>query len=232
MHPWKKIIRGKTEELKERVCFICLERITFSDDDIELKMHLFKVHFAKVHLIELVKICTGEEERERREGWSLDDILEEERDRREAEERKRAQIGGCIGTFWRKKRTHECLDNMAEAEISEVDCFLCQEKLIVKSCEYDKHLENQHGAIFGLKEIKKAGERDKIVVPNEELKNQNEEAEPEIFGTDADTVKELVEMKYLPKKKKIKFRTPTQRLFSRKYQVLIEEEEVLCIHNI
>ena len=118
MHPWKKIIRGKTEELKERVCFICLERITFSDDDIELKMHLFKVHFAKVHLIELVKICTGEEERERREGWSLDDILEEERDRREAVERKRAKIGGCIGTFWRKKRTHECLDNMAESEIN------------------------------------------------------------------------------------------------------------------
>ena len=158
-------------------------------------------------------------------GWSLDDILEEERDRRDSQEKMRAESGRWMGTFWRKKRTHECLDNMAEAEISEVDCFLCQEKLIVKSCEYNKHLENQHGVIFGLKEIKKAGERDKIVVPNEELKNQNEEAEPEIFGIDADTVKELVEMKYLPKKKKIRFRTPTQRLFSRKYQVLVEEEE-------
>ena len=186
MHPWKKIIKGKTEELMKRVCFICLERMPCSDDDIELKMHLFKVHFAKVHLKELVEICTGEEERERREGWSLDDILEEERNRREAEERERAQLGGCIGTFWRKKRTHECLDNMAEAEISEVDCFLCQEKLIVKSCEYDKHIEKQHGVIFGLKEIKKAGKMNESAPLNEEPDIEKEELEPEIVGTDAE----------------------------------------------
>ena len=202
MHPWKIIIRGKTEEIKTTTCFICLERIPCSDDDIELKLHLFNDHSAKVHLKELVVMCIEAEEIEEREGWSLDDILEEERDRREAEEKKRAESGGLMGMFWRKKRTPECLDNIAEALINEVDCFLCQEKLIVKSCEYDKHLENQHGVIFGLKEIMKAGERDKIVVPNEELKNQNEEAEPEIFGTNADTVKELVEMKYLPRKRK------------------------------
>ena len=61
-----------------------MERIPCSDDDIELKLHLFQVHFAKVHLKELVKMCKKAEEEEQREGWSLDDILEEERDRRES----------------------------------------------------------------------------------------------------------------------------------------------------
>ena len=172
-------------------------------------------------------MCAEAEKREEREGWSLDDILEEERDRRDSQEKMRAESGRWMGTFWRKKRTPECLDNIAEAEINEVDCFLCQEKLIVKSCEYDKHLEKQHGVIFGLKEIKKAGEQkqDEIVTPKKETNHENGEAEPAIIGTDADTVKDLVEMKYLPKKKKIRFRTPSQKLFCRKrnYQILMEE---------
>ena len=225
MHPWKIIIRGKTEEIKTTTCFICLERIPCSDDDIELKLHLFNDHSAKVHLKELVVMCIEAEEIEEREGWSLDDILEEERDRREAEEKKRAESGGLMGMFWRKKRTPECLDNIAEALINEVDCFLCQEKLIVKSCEYDQHLEKQHGVIFGLKELRKAGIMKQSAPLNAEPDIENEEFEPEIVGTDADTVKELVEMKYLPKKRKIRLRTPSQKLFSRKYQVLIEEGE-------
>ena len=102
----------------------------------------------------------------------------------------------------------------------------------MKNCEYDQHLENQHRVIFGFKEIKNARQKDDCVPSKEEPNNGNDDTDPEIIGTDSDTVKELVVMKYLPKKQKIKFRTPTQRLFSRKYQVLIEEEEVLCIHNI
>ena len=78
----------------------------------------------------------------------------------------------------------ESMDNNEKAEIKEVDCFLCQ--LIVKSCEYRKHLEKQHGVIFGAKEIMKAGEKSSPI---------NEE-QPKV-RTDADTVKELVEMKYL-----------------------------------
>ena len=35
-------------------------------------------------------MCAEAEERVEREGWSIDDILEEERDRKEAEARKRA----------------------------------------------------------------------------------------------------------------------------------------------
>ena len=61
--------------------------------------------------------------------------------------------------------------------------------------------------------------------PNTEPYHKNDEAEPGKIRTDADIVKELVEMKHLPKKKKI--RTPAQRLFSRKYHVLIEEVSIL-----
>lgn len=218
MHPWKKIIRGNTEDLATKACFICLERIRDSDDDIELKLHLFNVHSVKVHLKELVELCREAEEREEREGWSLDDILEEERVRKEAEARERAESGGLMGIFWRKIRIpEECFDN--NTEVDEEDCFLCQEEL--KSCEYDKHLEKQHGVIFGLKDIKKSGEKYESVSLNNEPDYENEE--PKIERTDADTVKEIVEKKFLPNKRRARLRNPTQRLFSRNFQVLIEE---------
>ena len=234
MHPWKKIIRGKTDEPMNKACFICLERIPCSDDDIELKMHLFTVHSAKVHLKELVEMCSEAEEREERKGWSLDDILEEERERKEAEKRRRAESGGLMGIFRIKKRTLECFDNAAEAEMNDIDCFLCQEKLIVKSSEYDEHLEKQHGVIFGLKEIKKAGKKHENIKSKDKTNiNENEEAaDLEINGKDADLVKELVEIKYLPKKRKIRFRTPSQRLFCRKESYNILVEEVFVNHNI
>ena len=190
MHPWKKIIWGNTEELKTKACFICLESIQDSDDNEKLKLHLLMIHSVKVHLKELVKMCTEAEEREEREGWSLDNILEEEKERRQTDVRKREESGGWMGIFMRKKRTPECFDN--NAEVDEVDCFLCEEQQ--KSCEYDNHLEKNHGVIFGVKDIKKAGDS------NNEPDHENEETEPEISRTYADTVKEMVEMKIFPKK--------------------------------
>ena len=182
MHPWKNIIKGKTEKLETKACFICLERIPCSDDDIELKLHLLKIHSANVHLKELVEMCTEAEEREEREGWSIDDIFEEERNRKKSEEKKRAESGG--------------LDNNKDAESKQLDCFLCQK--IVKSCNYNKHLEKQHGLIFGLNKIKKAGEKNQGVPPNN---HETGEAEPKIISmTDADTVKNMVETKYLTEK--------------------------------
>ena len=89
--------------------------------------------------------------------------------------------------------------------------------LDVKSCEYNNHLEKQHGVIFGGKDIKVAGKTKK------EPDYENENAEPEIAKTDADTVKELVEMKFLSKKTKMRLKTHKNRFFSRKYQVLTEE---------
>ena len=124
-----------------------------------------------------------------------------------------------------KKQMPDYLDNNEEAEHNEVDC--CQEKLIVKSCEYNKHLEKEHGVIFGAKEIMKAGEKYQSTPPNEEPDHETGEAEPEIFRSDADVVKEMVEMKYLKKKSKTRLRSPRQRLFSRKYQVLLNEEQEL-----
>ena len=57
MHPWKKIIRGNTDDIMTKACLICLERINDSDDDIELKLHLYKGHSVNIHLKELVYMC-------------------------------------------------------------------------------------------------------------------------------------------------------------------------------
>ena len=86
-----------------------------------------------------------------------------------------------------------------------------------------KHFE----VIFGLREIMKAGEKYQSIHPNEDPYHETGEAEPKVIRTDADTVKELVEMKYLTKKSKIRLRSPRQRLFSRKYKVLSNEEQEL-----
>ena len=48
-------------------------------------------------------MCREAEEREEREGWSLDDILKEERNRKEAEEKKRAESVGWMKVFWRTR---------------------------------------------------------------------------------------------------------------------------------
>ena len=58
----------------------------------------------------------------------------------------------------------------------------------------------------------------------------DEEREPEMILTDADTVKELVEMKFLTKKRKIRFRTPyffrtpQHRIVSRECEVLVDND--------
>ena len=98
-----------------------------------------------------------------------------------------------------KKRTSDGLDNNEEVDNNELDCFLCQK--IVKSSEYIKHLKKHHGVIFGVKEIKKAsGENYQSVPPND---RETGDTEPQMIRTDADTVKELVEMKYLTKRSNI-----------------------------
>ena len=133
-------------------------------------------------------------------------------------------VSGGWMVMFRKKKIPECLDNNEEAEHYEVDCFLCQEKLIVKSCEYSKHLEKQHGVIFCVKEIMKTGEKYQSIRHDEV---PDHEAEPKVIRTDADTVKELVEMKFLSKRRKIRLRTPRERLLSRKYKVLFNEQQEL-----
>ena len=68
----------------------------------------------------------------------------------------------------------------------------------VKCCGYNNHTERRHEAVFCVKDIKNASKSNKDPI------QRHEEIEPEITRTDADTVKELVEMKFLPKKRKIR----------------------------
>ena len=60
-----------------------------------------------------------------------------------------------------------------------------------------------------MKDIKKASKKYESVpsTSNTEPGHEIEEAEPDTTRSDADTVKELIEMKYLPKKSKIRLRT-------------------------
>ena len=51
-----------------------------------------------------------------------------------------------------------------------------------------------------------------------------ESTEPEVISTDADTVKELVEKKFLAKKRNIRFRSPTQKLFAKNSPILIDND--------
>ena len=119
-----------------------------------------------------IMMCKEAKEREEREGWSLDEILEEERDKREAEAKKRPESERWMEIFWRKKRTYDYLDNNGEANV--VDCFLCQKQL--KSFGYSEHLEKQHRVIFGVKDIKKASKKYESVpsTSNMKMRRQNQ----------------------------------------------------------
>ena len=78
-------------------CFMCLEYVPCSDGDTEkMTEHITTVHCAECHVEKLAEMCGEAEEREEREGWSLDDIIEEERERQDAEVKIRAESGGLM----------------------------------------------------------------------------------------------------------------------------------------
>ena len=163
MHPWKQIIRGETKEEETMRCFMCLEYIPCSNGDIEkIKEHITTVHCAECHVETLSEMCGEAEEREGREGWSFDEIIEEERERREATEKQRAESGGLMGMLRRQLSKNNCPDSDTgnNTDFENVDCFLCKEKYDLKTDVYNKHLEEKHMVIFGLKEIRKCGEEE------------------------------------------------------------------------
>ena len=147
-------------------CFMCLEYISCSDGDTEkIKEHITTVHCAECNVETLVEMCGEAEEREEREGWSFNDIIEEEIERREAKEKRRAESGGLMGVLIRQLgKTHSPSDSDAgstsDPEIVESNCYLCQKKFNLNSNVYNKHLEKKHLMIFGLKEIRECGEED------------------------------------------------------------------------
>ena len=165
MHPWKQIIRGETKEEETMRCFMCLENIPCSDGDTgKIKEHITKVHCAECNVEKLAEMCGEAEEKEEREGWSLNDIIEEERERKEAAEKKRAESGGLMEMIRRKLgyTDHPVSDagSDSDPENVESDCFLCKEKFYLNSNVYNKHLEKKHMTIFGLKEIREFGEEE------------------------------------------------------------------------
>ena len=146
-------------------CFMCLENIPCCDGDTEkIKEHITTVHCAECNVEKLAELCREEEEREEREGWSLDDIIEEERERREAAEKMRAESGGLMGILRRQLGKTEYRDSdagsNADPENVGSNCFLCKEKFYLDSNVYNKHLEEKHMVIFGLKEIREYGEEE------------------------------------------------------------------------
>ena len=144
---------------------MCLENILYCNGDTgKIKEHFITVHCAEYQVETLVEMCGEAEEREEKEGWSLDDIIEEERERREAAEKRRVESGGLIGMLRRKlgytDRPDSDAGSSADPENVESYCFLCQEKLYLDNNVYNKHLEKKHTVIFGLKEVRECGEED------------------------------------------------------------------------
>ena len=152
MHPWKKIVNGNTKEKEATSCFMCLELIPFNSDETinKFQEHMTQAHSATCSMKKLAEMCAEAEEKEEREGLNLNDIIEEERERQEAAMKKRAESGGLMGMFRRKQE-------VTEREIQDtipLECFLCQGAWTGKNKEeLEKHLENDHKVIFGIKQI-------------------------------------------------------------------------------
>ena len=99
-----------------------------------------KIHSATCSMENLTQLCKDEEERLEREGWSLDDIILEEAERREAEKK---TPGG---------------QEVTQPELGTQDiiltCFLCQgEWTGVNKDDLQRHLEKDHKVIFKISEL-------------------------------------------------------------------------------
>ena len=140
MHPWKQIIRGETkEETATITCFMCLKRTATNSKKNKFKKHMTKIHSATCSMENLTQLCKDEEERLEREGWSVDDIIMEEAERREAEKK----TGG---------------QEVTQPELGTQDiiltCFLCQGAWTgVNKDDLQRHLEKDHKAIFKITEL-------------------------------------------------------------------------------
>ena len=53
MHPWKKIIRGNTQEEETTTCFMCLKRVT----NLKFEKHMTKFHAATCPMARLDEMC-------------------------------------------------------------------------------------------------------------------------------------------------------------------------------
>ena len=119
---------------------MCLERTATNSEKNKFKKHMTKIHSATCSMENLTQLCKDEEERLEREGWSVDDIILEEAERREAE--KKASGG----------------QEVTQTELGTQDiiltCFLCQGAWTGDNKDdLQRHLEKDHKAIFKISEL-------------------------------------------------------------------------------
>ena len=77
MHPWKKIIRGKTQVEETMTCFMCLMRVPKA----KFEKHMSKFHAATCSKDKLGEMCREAEENQATEALNFDEIIEEEKAR-------------------------------------------------------------------------------------------------------------------------------------------------------
>ena len=128
---------------------MCLEYISCSGGDTEkMKEHITTIHCAKYHVEKLAGMCGEAEEREEREGWSLDDIIEEEKERREEVEKRRAESGGLMGMLRGKFGKTDYTDSDAASKKKSI--IMCRTNTFKN--------RKAHINICGLSEIRECGE--------------------------------------------------------------------------
>ena len=149
MHPWKKIIRGNTQEEETTTCFMCLNRET----NLEFEKHMTKFHAATCPMARLDEMCREAEAEQATEGLNFDEIIEEEKERQETLRMNRLETGRLMGMFRRRQ------DRVTEPEQGTQDtislkCFLCQRKWTGNSKkEFIEQLEKSHKVVFKIKEL-------------------------------------------------------------------------------
>ena len=149
MHPWKKIIRGNTQEEETTTCFMCLERVT----NLKFEKHMTKFHAATCPMARLDEMCREAEEEQATEGLNFDEIIEEERERQETLRKYRMETGGLMGMFNRRQEPANEPEQGTQDTIS-LKCFLCQGKWTGNSKkELTEHLENTHKVVFKVKDL-------------------------------------------------------------------------------
>ena len=154
MHPWKKIIRGNTEEEETTTCFMCLKRV----NNLKYEKHMTKFHAATCPMARLDEMCREAEAEQATEGLNFDEIIEEEKERQETLKKKRMKKCRLM-EMCRKGQEQVTEPEQGTQDTISLKCFLCQGKWTGNSKEdLTEHLEKAHKVVFKIKELIKLSE--------------------------------------------------------------------------
>ena len=132
----ERIFSNNYNDVCKFACNNCGDEV----DSDKFKKHMTKIHSATCSMENLTQLCKDEEERLEREGWSVDDIILEEAERREAE---KMTSGG-----------QEVTQPELGTQVSILTCFLCQGAWTGDNKDdLQRHLEKDHKAIFKITEL-------------------------------------------------------------------------------